>query len=433
MPTSPDDHRLTAAICPLHVVILRGPQAGESFTITTFPCTIGRGGASQLLVRDKDDPPAVSREHCTLMWQNGILTLRDHSLNGTSVGGHRIARDASLPLSLPAEILLGPSISLRISPQIAIPIAEKVLKELPPSKSLPVITAPLVGGRLKERFCERPTLQEAWRRVELNHGAAGVDRVTVNDFARNADRRLEELRRALKRGTYEPLSPRVVAVPKRGGKGVRTIAVLTVTDRIVQEALHSVLSPLIEPQLAPCAYAYRPGSSTHLALRAVEAALTRGMKWVAETDIADYFDTIVHRLLLEQLSSLVQEPFLLTLIAKCLAVNSTAPGVGIAQGAATSPLFSNLYLAAFDHHMVAGGWNPVRYGDDMLFLCKSRSQAQAALLEAEGYLSSRLALTMKPEKTAVLPLMAGFSFLSFRFDASCGVLRQKRWTHYKSG
>lgn len=418
MSDSSEDNRLTVAVTALRLEIIRGPQCGESFTITAFPCMLGRGGGSQVLLRDTDEPPTVSREHCTLVWERGQLLLRDHSLNGTQVGSRRLLQGETMRLMMPAEITLGSLVVMRITPNIANPFdgppAQRVAAVLPPSPPLVKTTSPV--GRLKERLCERPTLQQAWRKVELNHGAAGVDRVTIGDFARDADRRLEALRRALQRGAYEPVAPRMVALPKRGGAGVRAIAILTITDRIVQEALQAVLAPLIEPLLAPCAYAYRAGMSTHTALRAVEAALGRGLHWVAETDIADYFASISHRLLLEQLSTVVHEPLLLTVLAKCLAACAGAPGLGIAQGAATSPLFSNLYLAEFDRHMLDGGWCPVRYGDDMLFLCHARAQAQGALLEAEGFLSSRLALTLKPEKTAVVPLQAGFSFLSFRFD-----------------
>jgi group II intron reverse transcriptase/maturase len=250
--------------------------------------------------------------------------------------------------------------------------------------------------------------------VALNRGAAGPDNVTVADFAKGAERRLATLREDLRRGRYGPLPPRLFAAPKRAG-GVRAIAILSVRDRIVQQALHQALQPLLEPLFPPCSYAYRPGVCAHDALRAVDAYLAQGLSWAAETDIADFFDSVSHRLLLEKLGTAVPDTFALTLVARCLAAGASSPGRGIPQGAATSPLFGNLYLAEFDAHLLAGGWNPVRYGDDMLLLCADRAGAQVALAEAEGFLRSRLELSLKAGKTAVTPLAQGFTFLGYRF------------------
>src|SRR5262249_37897914 len=156
--------------------------------------------------------------------------------------------------------------------------------------------------------------------------------------------------------------------------------------------------------------AYRPGRCAHHALRALDALLSEGLTWIAETDIAAFFDTVPHDLLLERLAACVPDPFTLTLIARCLAAGAPAPGTGMPQGAATSPLFSNLYLAEFDRHLTGAGWRLLRYGDDLVIACESRARAQAALAEAAGYLQSRLRLSLRADKTRVVPLEAGFTF-----------------------
>ena len=239
--------------------------------------------------------------------------------------------------------------------------------------------------------------------------------MTVHDFAVSAPQRLEVLREQLHRGTYRPLPPRFFAAPKRSG-GARVIAILSVQDRIVQQALHSVLMPSVEAKLPGCSFAYRPGVGAHTALRQVETLLHQGLHWIAETDIAAFFDSISHRLVLEQLSALVPDPFVLSLTAQCLSASAVTPGTGIPQGAATSPLLSNLYLADFDLFLQEGGWNPVRYGDDLLCACEERGQAQTALAQAEGFLRSRLQLELKASKTRVVSLDEGFTFLGFRFS-----------------
>jgi len=408
---------------------LNGPEAGRVFVLPELPCRIGRGGASELLVADPNDPPTLSREHATFAHPTGEsreILITDHSRNGTLVGGRRLGHGMSEILRPATVLLLGSGLRLLFQqegaqeagasscPVAGRPAAERVESVLPiaPPPPLPrPAAAPPADFRA---FLTSPaTLHAAWKRVALNRGGAGPDNVTLQEFGREADRRLDALRALLVKGRYEPLPARIFAAPKRSG-GVRAIAILSIQDRIVQQALHAALQPHLEPHFPPCSYAYRPGVSAHQALRAVDSQLSQGYRWVGETDIARFFDTIGHEVLLKQLGALVPDPFVLSLVARCLAVGGVG-GRGIPQGAATSPLFSNLYLAEFDARMSASGRSLIRYGDDLLFACRERGQAQEALAEAEGFLRSRLGLALKPEKTGVASLAQGFTFLGFQF------------------
>ena len=398
--------------------VVSGPEDGRRISVAALPCRLGRGKGCEVALADPDNPPALSREHATLEGSVEVLIVRDHSVNGTRVGNRWLQRGEAAAWLCGDALQLGPSLWLRrlaeapgqqaLHPPVSHP------QEQASGASREAITPAAMPGALRAFLTSPETLAAAWRRVELNRGAAGPDNVTVPEFGLDAPRRLGDLRRQLMRGRYEPLPPRLFAAPKRSG-GVRRIAILSVTDRIVQQALHMALQPLLEPHFPPCSYAYRPGMGAHHALRHIDRLLRQGFPWVAETDIATFFDTVAHRVLLDKLAGLVPDPFTLSLVSRCLAVGAAAPGAGLAQGAAASPLLSNLYLAEFDAHMLAGGWNPVRYGDDLVFVGMTRGKAQAALAEAEGFLRSRLHLSLQPEKTGTASLARGFTFLGYRF------------------
>ena len=390
--------------------VRNGPEQGRIFVISDMPCLMGRGHDCHIVLRDPEDPPGLSRTHCSLQRKGPQMTLTDHSTNGTWVGDIRLRRGETAIVHAGVELRLGPTLRLRCEILATCP-ETKLGKPGSNTAGIPEI-AP---GDFRRVLTALPTLKQAWQRVHLNRGAAGPDGVTVHDFAVSAPQRLEALREQLHRGTYRPLPPRFFAAPKRSG-GVRVIAILSVQDRIVQQALHSVLMPSVEAKLPDCSFAYRPGVGAHTALRRVETLLHQGLHWIAETDIAAFFDSISHRLVLEQLSALVPDPFVLSLTAQCLSASAVTPGTGIPQGAATSPLLSNLYLADFDRFLLDGGWNPVRYGDDLICACEERGQAQTALAQAEGFLRSRLQLELKASKTRVVSLDEGFTFLGFHFS-----------------
>jgi len=399
----------SAAIDHIVLRVENGLDAGRQITVETLPCRLGRAGRSDIILADPDDPPGVSREHATLEICKGILVIRDHSVNGTRAGDRWLRRDEAAEW-VPGQLLqLGPTVQIS---RIDSMNATRTGVEITARQDAPV---PMVKpGTVRSFLTSSDTLASAWRREELNRGAAGPDNITVAEFARNALRRLDSLRSELARGRYTPLPPRIFAAPKRNG-GVRRIAIFSVSDRIVQQAIHMALQPILEPKLPACSYAYRPGVCAHHALRHIDGLLQQGLHWVAETDIAAFFDNISHQILLDKLASEVPDPFALSLISNCLAIGATEVGIGLAQGGAMSPLLSNLYLAEFDAHMLDGEWNPVRYGDDLVFLGSTRASAQAALADAEGFLRSRLRLTLQAEKTGIAPLAKGFTFLGYRF------------------
>jgi group II intron reverse transcriptase/maturase len=395
------------------LTVLSGPESGRLVVLDRLPCVLGRGGASHVALVDPDDPPALSREHATLTPADRGLMVTDHSTNGTWVGDGRVPRGETRLLGPGVHLRLGPTLLLRVGSPIAM---QPALPEDWPHRASGQSPA-TAKGAIRHLVANAAALEAAWHRVELNRGGAGIDNVTVRDFGKDLGRRLDGLRRDLASGRYEPSPARLFAAPKRSG-GVRTISILTVRDRLVQHALHTAMLPLLEPGFADCSHAYRPGRSAHSALAAVDGLLAQGLHWIAETDIASFFDTVSHAILLAKLDAALGDAYALTLVARCLAAWATAPGAGVPQGAATSPLFANLYLDEFDRYLLGIALHPVRYADDLVVCCGTRGEAERAVADSEGFLRSRLQLALRPDKTRVVPLAAGFAFMGFRFTAA---------------
>ena len=256
-------------------------------------------------------------------------------------------------------------------------------------------------------------LREAWQRVLVRGGSPGSDGVTVEQFALSIDRHLQQLTGELLRGQYRPRPPRWVEIPKPNGK-MRRLAILCVRDRIVQQALMLVLTPLWDKNFAPCSYAYRPGRSAQQAVMAVEDALRVGRVWIVDADIESFFDSVPHDPLFSLLPDWVSEERVLHWLQICVTGVSPFPKRGLAQGAPLSPLLANLYLHRFDIALLQAGYRLVRYADDFVILCATRQQAEAALQMAERLLHN-LGLSLNSEKTRIVHRDEGFTFLGYTF------------------
>ncbi|MFN3421652.1 MAG: CRISPR-associated primase-polymerase type A1, partial [Armatimonadota bacterium] len=284
-------------------------------------------------------------------------------------------------------------------------VSEKVCPTLssPPDKATP----------LWARVLHPSNLQEAWQRVLVRGGSPGSDGVTVEQFALAIDRHLQQLTDELLRGQYRPRPPRWVEIPKPNGK-MRRLAILCVRDRIVQQALLLVLTPLWDKNFAPCSYAYRPGRSAQQAVMALEDALRAGQVWVVDADIESFFDSVPHAPLFSLLPDWVSDECIRHWLQICVTGVSPSPQKGLAQGAPLSPLLANLYLHRFDIALLQAGYRLIRYADDFVILCATRLQAEAALKMAERLLNN-LGLSLNLEKTRIVHRDEGFTFLGYTF------------------
>ncbi|MFA0783435.1 CRISPR-associated primase-polymerase type A1 [Fervidibacter sacchari] len=269
------------------------------------------------------------------------------------------------------------------------------------------------GTSLWEQVLSLTTLKEAWRRVLVRGGSPGLDGMTVETFALQAEQHLQRLAMELAENRYQPYPPRWVEVPKRSG-GVRRLAILCVRDRIVQLALHIVLSSLWNKCFAPCSYAYRPGRSALQAVAAVERARAVGKVWVVDADIESFFDSVPHAPLFALLEDWLPDEKVRQLVRLCVTATAPAQGRGIAQGAPLSPLLANLYLHPFDEALSQAGYSLIRYADDFVILCATRLQAEEALQRAERLLNG-LGLRLNANKTRIVHWDDGFTFLGYVF------------------
>jgi RNA-directed DNA polymerase len=264
-------------------------------------------------------------------------------------------------------------------------------------------------------------LQAAWERVQENGGAGGVDGISVAHFAKQAPRYLDELHDDLRKKTYRPQPVRRVYLPKIGG-GKRPIGIPCVRDRIVQQALHQVLSPLFEAKFSSRSHGFRVGRGSATALEVVDRAVKHGYSWVVDADIASFFDHLDHEKLLDLVNEEVADGSVLRLIRSILTAGVVQPGasevepteLGSPQGGPLSPLLSNIYLHPLDVRMVQAGYGLVRYADDFVIFAKSEGEAGEALSVAREVLSE-LGLSLHPEKTRIVSVDDGFEFLGFHY------------------
>ena len=277
---------------------------------------------------------------------------------------------------------------------------------------------------LWDKVFRRDVLWRAWVSVFRNGGAPGIDKTTLADVQEyGVTRLLDELATELKNGSYRPLPARRVLIPKSGESAeMRPLSIPSVRDRIVQAAVKIVLEPVFEADMLPCSFGLRPKRGTHDALQVLIDESWRGRRWVVETDIANCFSAIPQEKLMQAIEERVCDQSVLKLLRVMLRAGVMEDGqvrrpvTGAPQGGVISPLLCNVYL-----HRIDRAWDVrehgvlVRFADDVLVMCKSREQAEAALARLRVVLAE-LGLEPKEAKTRIVHLEvggAGFDFLGF--------------------
>jgi len=272
---------------------------------------------------------------------------------------------------------------------------------------------------LMDKVFRRDVLQRAWVAVRVNNGAPGIDKTTLAEVEENGvDRLLGELADELKARRYRPLAARRVMIPKPEGTEQRPLSIPSVRDRIVQAAVKIVLEPVFEADMADCSFGFRPRRSPHDALQVLIDEQQRGRRWVVETDIANCFTAIPHQELMQAIEERVCDQSVLKLLRVILRAGVMQDGqvrrevTGTAQGSPLSPLLCNVYLHRLDREWDGSDGTLVRFADDLIVMCWSRSQAERALRCLVDLLAG-LGLEPKAAKTRIVHLQVGGEGLDF--------------------
>ncbi|TKF84108.1 group II intron reverse transcriptase/maturase [Vibrio breoganii] len=280
----------------------------------------------------------------------------------------------------------------------------------------------MTSTSLMEQICSSTNLNHALRRVKKNKGCAGVDKLDINatiSMLRQASNG-QELRQSLLDGSYQPHPVLGVEIPKPSG-GVRQLGIPTVLDRVVQQAVTSVLSDIYEPKFSNSSYGFRRNRSAHHALTAASRYIREGRGYVVDIDLAKYFDTVSHDRLMYRLSQDVADKRVLKLIRSYLQAGLMRNGLveqrqrGTPQGGPLSPLLSNIVLDELDKELERRGHKFCRYADDCQTYVRSEGAAHRVKESITEFLEQKLKLTVNREKSAATRVTERV-YLSYRFQ-----------------
>lgn len=288
-------------------------------------------------------------------------------------------------------------------------------------------------GRIDDRL-----MMQAFRAVKRNRGAAGVDKVSVEMFGVNLRENLNALKRDLKSGNFraKPLRRKHIRKSPRSKK-TRPLGIPVVRDRVAQEVLRRLLSPIFEPLFHDRSYGFRPERNCHQAVEQVLRLHGEGYLVVLDADIKGFFDNLPHHVIMQAVARQVADGNVLDLIQRFLTAGVMEDGVfkpttvGTPQGGVISPLLANIVLNHLDWQLDKAGFRFVRYADDFVVLCRSHREAREAHDLVQHILEGKLELQLSPEKTHITTYGKGYEFLGFFLSSRSRRMRDKSEQKFK--
>jgi RNA-directed DNA polymerase len=259
---------------------------------------------------------------------------------------------------------------------------------------------------LLEQILSNQNMNEAYLRVYKNKGASGVDGITVEELKQYLKENKDELRQRIRTRKYQPQAALRVEIPKENGK-MRKLGIPTVVDRVVQQAIHQVLSPIFEKQFSEFSYGFRPKKSCEMAIIKSLEFLNDGYDWVVDIDLERFFDTVHHDKLMRIIANTIDDGDVISLIRKYLVSGVMVKGkyeetpVGTPQGGNLSPLLSNIMLNELDKELENRGLPFVRYADDALIFVKSEKAANRVMESIMRFIENKLGLIVNVEKSKI--------------------------------
>ena len=254
---------------------------------------------------------------------------------------------------------------------------------------------------------ERENMWLALKQVERNRGAAGVDKMTVEQLRLYLCEHWPRIKEELLAGEYQPQPVLKVEIPKAGGQGMRMLGIPTVIDRLIQQAMHQVLSPVFDPSFSESSYGFRPNRSAQQAVLKAREYVREGRRWVVDIDLEKFFDRVNHDVLMSRLARRIKDRRVLCLIRRYLQTGMMSGGLvtarreGTPQGGPLSPLLSNILLDELDKELERRGHKFCRYADDCNIYVRSRSAGERVMKSLSRFLERRLRLQVNAEKSAV--------------------------------
>ena len=289
------------------------------------------------------------------------------------------------------------------------------------------IITDLSADSLLRKILSRDNMNEAYRKVKSNRGTGGVDKMSVDELLPYLREHRLELLRQIKDGKYKPSPVRRVEIPKEEKGKVRKLGIPTVVDRMIQQAIAQVLTPIYEPQFSESSFGFRPKRGAHDALKQCQRYANEGYLYVVDMDLEKFFDTVCQSKLIEVVSRSIKDGKVISLIHKYLNAGIVRQGIferseqGVPQGGPLSPLLSNIMLNELDKELEKRGHKFVRYADDCMILCKSRRGAERTKASITRYIEGKLFLKVNREKTSVAHISQvkylGYGF--YRYKGEC--------------
>lgn len=280
---------------------------------------------------------------------------------------------------------------------------------------------------LMERVVDPANVATAWKNVKANRGAPGPDGITIAEFPEWLRPRWAAIRRQLLDGTYRPQPVRRHVIDKPDG-GQRLLGIPNLVDRLIQQAIVQVLTPIFDPGFSESSFGFRPNRSAHGAAKQVRRIIRRGYRYAADIDLSKFFDRVQHDVLMVRAARKVKDDRLLRLLGNYLRAGVMVEGIllkteeGTPQGGPASPLLANILLDDLDKELERRGLPFVRYADDFAIFAKSERAAQRIMDSVSRYLTKQLRLVVNQTKSRVVSCTE-FEYLGFSFHGRRGTIQ----------
>ena len=289
--------------------------------------------------------------------------------------------------------------------------------------------------KLLEEILKPKNMNNAYLKVKRNKGAGGIDGMQVDELLTHLKGTKGELLKAIMDGKYKPNPVRRVEIPKEEKGKVRKLGIPTVVDRVIQQAIAEVLSPIYEKQFSENSYGFRPNRGAHDALKKCQDNVNEGYCYVVDMDLEKFFDTVSQSKLIEVLSRTIKDGRVISLIHRYMNAGVVQNGmlertdIGVPQGGPLSPLLSNIMLNELDKELTRRGHRFVRYADDLMIFCRSKRSAIRTLEKIQPFIEKKLFLKVNKDKTVVSHI-SKVKYLGYTFYRNKGECRLR--VHPKS-